>query len=149
VFATKTGRPLGQRNVMRALKRAQRNAHDEDGRPTFAVMQASGPVPRGAVPSFHGFRHHFASLGIAAGDSTEEISWTLGHKHSGITRSLYIQQIKTEERRAMLRAKMEDRYGSILGSGVEATDGSSQQQALAAGDAGVLPLARPEAHRST
>jgi integrase len=38
VFATRTGRPFGQRNIGRALRRAQLNAKDENGQPTFAVL---------------------------------------------------------------------------------------------------------------
>ena len=116
VFTTMSGRPLGQRNVARALRLAQRRARDQGGQPTFPRLHESGPVPKDTVPSFHGFRHHFASTGIAAGDSAEELSWILGHKNSQVTRQVYVQEIKSEERRAMLRAKSEARYGSILGS---------------------------------
>jgi integrase len=35
-------------------------------------------VPRGAVPTFHGFRHSAASCAIAQGDSAEEVSRQLG-----------------------------------------------------------------------
>jgi hypothetical protein len=35
VFATRTGTPIRQRNVQRALRNAQRDAVDADGRPTF------------------------------------------------------------------------------------------------------------------
>jgi hypothetical protein len=38
VFATKTGRPLGQRNVLRALHRAQERARTADGAPTFREL---------------------------------------------------------------------------------------------------------------
>jgi integrase len=54
VFSTRTGRPLGQRNVTRALRSAQRQATDEDGKPTFPGIDERDedghvrPVPHGA-----------------------------------------------------------------------------------------------------
>lgn len=62
VFSTRTGRPLGQRNVARALRRAQFNATDQNGDPTFPVFheldERGNPVrvPHGALPSMHSFR---------------------------------------------------------------------------------------------
>ena len=47
-----------------------------------------------------------------------------GHKSSVVTRSVYVQEIKSAERTARRRAKMEARYGSAL----EGLDGSSRQQ---------------------
>src|SRR4051812_32080761 len=38
VFSTRTGRPLSQRNVLRALYRAQARARDPQGRPTFPEL---------------------------------------------------------------------------------------------------------------
>ena len=120
VFATRSGRPLGQRNVMRALRQAQERATDERGQPTFPVLHkvdAQGcPVmpPAGSVPSFHGFRHSAASEAIAAGDSAEEVSWQLGHKSSIVTRAIYVQEIRTAERTARRRGRMAARYGSAL-----------------------------------
>jgi hypothetical protein len=38
VFATRTGRPLGQRNVQRALREAERDAVDCNGRPPFPIL---------------------------------------------------------------------------------------------------------------
>ena len=38
VFATASGRALGQRNALRALYTAQERARDEDGRPTFPEL---------------------------------------------------------------------------------------------------------------
>jgi hypothetical protein len=87
---------------------------DGDGKPTFPALHDEGPVKRGSVPSFHGFRHTAASYAISGGDSAEDVSWQLGHRHSGITRQVYIQEIKTAERRAQMRAKMEYRYGPLL-----------------------------------
>ena len=120
VFATRSGRALGQRNVMRALRRAQEQARDEQGRPTFPALHEQDDdgqakhVPSGSVPSFHGFRHSAASDAIAAGESAEEVSWQLGHKSSVVTRAIYVQEIKTAERTALRRARMEARYGRVL-----------------------------------
>jgi integrase len=96
VFASRSGRALVQRNVMRALRTAQRNARDERGRPTFPALHGQDqhgrpiPPPRGAVPSFHSFRHSAASEAIAGGETAEEVSWQLGHRNSVVTRSVYI-----------------------------------------------------------
>jgi len=126
VFATSTGRALEQRNVARSLRRAQKAATDDVGNPTFPVLREVDAdeklveVPRGAVPNFHSFRHSAASEAIAQGDSAEEVSWQLGHRNSTVTRAVYVQEIKSAERKAHRRASMEARYGSVL----EAADGS-------------------------
>lgn len=130
VFATRSGRALGQRNVLRELRRAQTAATDSEGRPTFPVLSERDEqgqpvkVPRGAVPHFHSLRHSAASWAIAAGESVEEVSWQLGHKSSIVTRTVYLQEVKSAERTAHRRARMEASYGSIL----EAADASSPQQ---------------------
>jgi integrase len=95
-------------------------ATDAKGRPTFAALQpidkgAPPPlVPRGAVPNFHSFRHTAASEAIAAGDGAEEVSWQLGHRNSNVTRSVYVQEIKSAERSAKRRGKLEARYRELL-----------------------------------
>lgn len=40
VFATRSGRPFGQRNIARALRGAQFKAGDRYGQPTFPVLHA-------------------------------------------------------------------------------------------------------------
>lgn len=67
-----------------------------------------------AYYSFHGFRHTAASEAIAVGESAEEVSWQLGHKSSLVTRAVYIQEIKSAERTARRRARMEARHASVL-----------------------------------
>jgi integrase len=120
VFATRTGRAIQQRNVGLALRRAQTDATDAEGRPTFPMLHELDEqrhrrlIPRGVLPSFHSFRHTAASEAIAAGESAEEISWQLGHKNSIITRAVYIQEVKSAERTARRRARMEERYGTLL-----------------------------------
>ena len=82
VFATRTGRPLGQRNVQRALRQAQAAAKDEHGRPTFPILHevdADGrpaKVPQGALPSMHSFRHTVASRALLAGESVDEVAFS-------------------------------------------------------------------------
>jgi integrase len=120
VFVSGTGRALEQRNVTRALRRAQKAATDDLGRPTFPILHEKDAddepikVPRGAVPNFHSFRHSAASEAIAQGDSAEEVSWQLGHRNSTVTRAVYVQEIKSAERKAHRRANMEARYGDLL-----------------------------------
>ena len=116
------------------------------GSPVFPVLKEDGPVPRGAVPNFHSFRHTAASMAIADGDGTEEVSWMLGHKNSTITRSVYVQEVKSAERRAKLRSRMERRHDALLsGSALEATERNARQDRLGRRDAQVLPLRQKEA----
>lgn len=120
VFATRSGAAIQQRDVGTALRQAQKRATDDREQPTFPVLHERDergrrlPVPRGVVPSFHSFRHTAASEAIAAGESAEEVSWQLGHKTSLITRAVYVQEIKSAERTARRRARMEARYGNVL-----------------------------------
>ena len=109
-----------QRNVVRALRAAQARAVDEHGRPTFPALHETDEhgralrPPAGAVPSFHSFRHTAASRAIAAGESAEEVSWQLGHRNSVVTRAVYIQEIKSVERRARRRARLDAAYADVL-----------------------------------
>lgn len=111
---------MGQRNVTRVLRRAQKAARDDNGRATFPLLHqedAAGelvPVPRGAIPCFHSFRHTAASWAIAEGEGAEEVSWQLGHKDSTVTRKVYVQEVKSAERSARRREQMEQRYGRIV-----------------------------------
>ena len=100
-------------------------ATDKRGRPTFPALQEHDergrriPPARGAVPSFHGYRHTAASEAIAAGDGIEEVSWQLGHRNSNVTRAVYVQEIKNAERVTRRRARMESRYAPIMAAAVE------------------------------
>jgi integrase len=91
-------------------------------------MRLEGPVDRGSVPNFHAFRHSAASWAIANGESPEEVSWQLGHKSSVVTRVVYLQEVKSAERTAHRRARMEAQYGPLLANSVLTTDGSTGQQ---------------------
>jgi len=127
VFATRTARPLSQRNVLRALRLAQTRAKDEHGRPTFPMLHerdADGhsiPVPRGAVPSMHSFRHTVASRGLLAGESVDEIAFLLGHKDANVTRAVYVRELADVRRRAMRRDRMDAEYGALLQASTVAT----------------------------
>lgn len=130
VFATSTGRPIEHRNVNRALRAAQKAARDENGRPTFPVLHEPGPVLRGALPTFHSFRHDAASRAIGAGESAEEVSWQLGHRSSVVTRAVYTQEIKSAERTARRRARMEAEYASVLIQRGDRTDASGPDDSV-------------------
>lgn len=97
-------------------------ATDREGKLVFPILSEKRPkidgkrkpLPRGEVPTFHSFRHTAASEAIAAGESVEEVAWQLGHKSSVVTRAIYVQEVKSAERTARRRSKMEARLGSIL-----------------------------------
>jgi integrase len=123
VFGTRTGRPLGQRNVLRALYRAQEQARDADGRPTFPelfvhdrggelVVGERGEfvrrdVPRRQLPPLpdvHALRHT-AAMDC---DDAEEARDLLRHRNSNVTRAIYRSHFD-DRRREALRARMETR----------------------------------------
>jgi integrase len=128
VFATRTGRPLGQRNVLRALYRAQERARDADGLPTFpelfevderrhlVVDDDGGYVLRAVkrrdlrLPDFHALRH-----GAAVDcEDAEEARDLLRHKNSNVTRAVYRAHFG-DRRREALRARMEARMEAAGG----------------------------------
>jgi integrase len=135
LFASRSGRPLSQRNVLRALYRAQERARDSDGRPTFPelfehdgrgelVVDANGAfVPRRMprrelppLPDFHALRHT-AAMDC---DDAEEARDLLRHRNSNVTRAIYRAHFE-DKRREQLRARMEAR--------MEAADGNGRQDA--------------------
>jgi integrase len=120
VFATRSGRALGQRNVDRALRKAQQQATDETGRPTFPLLHHSDaagnpiPAPQGSVPSMHSFRHTVASRALLAGESVDEIAFFLGHRDATVTRVVYIREIADARRRQMRRSRMTAEFAGAL-----------------------------------
>jgi integrase len=112
VFATRSGRPLGQRNVARELRRAQSVAKRPDGSLVFPILNerdARGepvPVPRGAVPGLHSFRHTLATRMSDAGATAEEIQRQLRHADSTVTRAVYIRELSDQERRRGQRERI-------------------------------------------
>ena len=127
VFATRSGRPLGQRNVQRALRKAQERATDENGQPTFPILHevdAEGrpvPMPAGCLPSMHSFRHTVASLALLAGESVDEVAFLLGHRDATVTRVVYVREVADARRRSMRRSRMLAEYGGVLRAAVEAS----------------------------
>lgn len=120
VFATRTGRPFSQRNIGRALRRAQLNAKDESGHPTFPLLHAVDergeplPVPHGALPSMHSFRHTVASRALLAGESIDEVAFLLGHRDANVTRAVYLRELSDARRRTMRRSRMAAEFGELL-----------------------------------
>jgi integrase len=120
VFCTRTGRPLGQRNVARALRLAQAKAKDDTGDPTFPVLHkraedgAPISVPHGALPSTHSFRHTVASRALLAGESVGEVAFLLGHRDANVTRAVYVRELSGARRRNMRRSRMLAEFGNVL-----------------------------------
>lgn len=120
VFSTRTGRALGQRNVTRALRNAQQKATDGDGDPIFpALHERDGrgrpiPVPHGALPSMHSFRHTVASRALVAGESVDEIAFLLGHRDANVSRAVYVRELSDARRRTMRRSRMLAEYADLL-----------------------------------
>ncbi|MBV9004740.1 MAG: tyrosine-type recombinase/integrase [Solirubrobacterales bacterium] len=112
VFTTRTGGPLRQRNICRALRTAQAKAMDEEGNPTFPILHQrdedgrTASVPHGDLPSMHSFRHTVASRALLAGDSVDEIAFLLGHRDANVTRAVYVRELADVRRRAMRRSRM-------------------------------------------
>jgi integrase len=121
VFSTRTGRPFGQRNIARALRRAQFSAKDEDGDPTFPVLHEVDergepvPVPHGALPSMHSFRQTVASRALLAGESIDEVAFLLGHRDANVTRAVYLRELTDARRRTMRRSRMVAEFADVLG----------------------------------
>jgi integrase len=114
VFATRSGRPLSQRNVARELRRAQRSATQPDGAPTYPALHEDGSVPRAAVPGLHSFRHTAASRFLLAGDTADEVAALLGHKDATVTRAVYLHEIEDAGRRALRRERIDAEFGAAL-----------------------------------
>ena len=120
VFSTRTGGPLRQRNVCRALRIAQRDAVDDRGRPTFPALHAAdaagkpAEIAHGELPSMHRFRHTVASRALLAGESVDEIAFLLGHRDANVTRAVYVRELADTRRRSMRRSRMLAEFSEIL-----------------------------------
>ena len=121
VFSTRTGRPFGQRNIARALRRAQFNTKDGNGEPTFPILhEVDGwgtpvPAPHGALASMHSFRHTVASRALLAGESIDEVAFLLGHRDANVTRAVYLRELSDGRRRTMRRSRMVAEFAGVLG----------------------------------
>jgi integrase len=143
VFATASGRAISQRNVLRALYRAQERARKPDGLPTFPelfedqhgnlIVNDRGEfvrndVPRKALrlPTFHGIRH-------AAAMDCEDLEETrdmLRHKDATVTAKVYRPHM-TAKRRSALRERMEARQRRrVLEADVEAAEHDVAHQSV-------------------
>lgn len=136
VFATRDGKPLGQRNLLRVLYIAQERARDAAGRPTFPelfvhdergelVVDEHGNYLRRDVkrrelrlPTFHALRHG-AAMDC---DDAEEARDLLRHKNSNVTRAVYRAHFG-DRRRELLRARMEARMETRM----ETSNGAQAQ----------------------
>ncbi|MCL2419863.1 MAG: site-specific integrase [Conexibacteraceae bacterium] len=148
VFGTRTGRPHGQRNVLRALYRAQERARTPDGLPTFPELFAhdeDGELVKDdkgryvladakrrdlCLPDFHALRHG-AAMDC---DDAEEARDLLRHKNSNVTRAVYRQHFG-DRRRELLRARMETRM-ETAGDPAAQTDRGEGQPGRGSGAAG-------------
>jgi integrase len=128
VFGTRTGRPQGQRNVLRALYRAQERARTVEGLPTFPelfvqdargylVVDGDGEYVAAQIkrrelrlPDFHALRHG-AAMDC---EDAEEARDLLRHKNSNVTRAIYRAHFG-DRRRELLRARMEARMEATVG----------------------------------
>jgi integrase len=130
MFATRTGRPLQQRNVARSLREAQLRAVDVMGRPTFPVLHetdADGKpvrVLRGTLPSMHSFRHTVASRALLAGESVDEVAFLLGHRDGTVTRTVYVREVADARRRALRRSRMAAEFAGALRVALDGEHGS-------------------------
>jgi integrase len=122
VFSTCTGRPFGQQNIRRALRRAQSRARNETRSPTFPILHerdhAGRPVsiPHGVLPSMHSFRHTVASRALLAGESVDEVAFLLGHRNANVTRAVYVRELADARRRTMRRSRMVAEFADLLQS---------------------------------
>ena len=105
VFAALAGGPLEHRNVGgRALSRAVKRAGLD-----------AGAQP---APTFHAFRHGFASAWIASGGDLVELSAHLGHRDPSITASTYSHEFEKAARSDARFARLDGIFGSAFdGSG--------------------------------
>ena len=157
VFCTRTGKPLGQWSVLRALPRAQLRARTADGKPTFPGLFEPEPDRTAAGPRGRGAAQHGAELPQLPAHERQrgdrqrrvgrEVSWMLGHRDSPVTRQVYTHELQTAERRARRRALLEERYESALEASIEASSRNKPPQIesrpLAKAAASGAPLGSP------
>jgi integrase len=114
VFATRTGRPLQQRNVSRALRDAQGGATDAAGQPTFPILHEVDADGRLTV----------ASRALVAGESVDEVAFLLGHRDGTVTRTVYVREVADARRRALRRSRMAAEYKGALRVALDSEHGA-------------------------
>lgn len=95
VFATRTGNPLGQRNLLRDFYEVLKDAcldGDDDGRPR---------------PRWHDLRHTCASVLIAKGIPVTSVAHQLGHANPSITLKIYAHLFDAAEHEERVAAVLE------------------------------------------
>ncbi|HET7052986.1 MAG TPA: tyrosine-type recombinase/integrase [Solirubrobacterales bacterium] len=105
VFQSKAGQGIDRRNVRRAL--------------TATIKGAEIDTDTQRAPSFHDFRHSFASAFIGAGGDLVELSSHLGHASPAITASTYSHEFERAARSdeaAANRGSIRRRSGNVRGN---------------------------------
>jgi integrase len=101
VFATRDGKPLGHRNVLRAFCRA---------------ADAAGLNPEGVRSLvFHDCRRTFASTLIAAGADMVAVSRQLGHSDPSITLRAYAEEFDRQRHADALRDSLDAAFAGKSG----------------------------------
>jgi integrase len=125
VFTTRSGRAFSQRNIARALRTAQTAARTAKGGFTFPILHEENaigdllPVPHGAMPSMHSFRHTVASRALLAGESIDEVAFLLGHRDANVTRAVYVRELADSRRRTLRRSRMLEEFRLVLDPGCD------------------------------
>lgn len=114
VFQSERGEGIDRRSLRRAL--------------TAAIKGSGIDTDTQRAPSFHDFRHSFASAFIGAGGDLVELSSHLGHASPAITASTYSHEFERAARSDERRARIEGLFGGALETSVETEDGSNGQE---------------------
>ena len=103
VFATADGRPMDHRNALRIVERARE----------VSGLNAKCDAQGAARLTFHGLRHVYASLRIAAGDEIADVSRAIGHAGVGTTLRVYTHELDRRERLERERASVASVFSGI------------------------------------
>ena len=98
MFCTFTGCPLGQRNVTRALRAAQRKAKDESATPR-SLCFISRTIKDG--------RYRWSTASYLRRMAS-------GTRDANVTRAGYARELADTRRRSMRRSRMLAEYGDLL-----------------------------------
>lgn len=132
VFTTRVGSPHDHRNI--------------GGRVLARAIKAAGiDCESQPAPTFHSFRHGFASAWIASGGNVVELSAHLGHRDPSITASIYAHEFERSARSDERRSRIEGMYGNAL----ETIERSDAQETADAELPKPAPLSLVPAQRSS